>query len=283
MGRAARAQAARPDFEQPREEGQTLRLGGVLEIDDAPLQAPFSGRAAAIVIYDAHPFVVDEEEARRREAPYATARVYGRMLRRCWLRTPTQRLALQGFPCAPPTLEWRRTDADAQAACARHLARAPIEVVPDPGERGLLAMPGQLRQGLAELAQLQEPGELHRCNEIAAKLLGLPAAAAGEAALRERLRRARPSWIFHEHAWLPGQRVTAVGTWRMNPPHLDIGCGPRHPAHALLPGLPAQHARRELVAAVVFTLVLGGLTALGHYALRHDDGAWVRRALELWA
>ncbi len=122
-----------------------------------------------------------------------------------------------------------------------------------------------------------------RCNEIAAKLPGLAEAAADEAALRERLRRARPSWIFHEQAWLPGQRVTAVGTWRTNPPHLDIGCGPRHPAHALLPGPPAQRVRRELVAAVVFTLVLGALTALGHDALHHDDGAWVRRALELLA
>lgn len=122
-----------------------------------------------------------------------------------------------------------------------------------------------------------------RCNEIAAKLPGLAEAAADEAARRERLRRARPSWIFHEQAWPPGQRVTAVGTWRTNPPHLDIGCGPRHPAHALLPGPPAQRARRELVAAVVFTLLLGALTALGHDALRHDDGAWVRRALELLA
>ncbi len=101
-----------------------------------------------------------------------------------------------------------------------------------------------------------------RCNEIAAKLPGLAEAAADEAALRKRLRRARPSWIFHEQAWLPGQRATAVGTWRTNPPHLDIGCGLRHPAHALLPGPPAQRARRELVAAVVFTLVLGALYML---------------------
>lgn len=275
-----REQAALPDFDEHRREGEIVRLGGVLEIDEEPIVAPFSGRAAAMLSYKAYPFVVDKERERERRAVDWAPRIYGRMQRRCWLRTRTQRIALQGFPCPDPMPNWRRNGDEAEAACAHHLANTRFEIVPDFGEHGVGAVVGQLRQLPARLAQLDEPGDHHQCNEAAAAMLGLTADGRDETTLRARLRALDPRWLFDEHAWMPGQEVTAVGTWQASPPTLDIGCSVRHPERGLLLGLPVARARHDLKGAIVFTLVMAALTALGHFALHHDDAAWLRMAVE---
>lgn len=261
------------------EDGAEVRIGGVLEIRGEPLRAPFSGRPAVMFEYEAAPLVVKDSE-RRDRLPHP--RVHGRQRLPCWVRTSTRSIELRGFPCPQPALRTKHTGAAAVDAAARYFAGKRFELAADPERASPLALFARLREIWARVGA---DTDLHLINTDAREQLQLPlvdepAAAVDEAALRERLGARKWAFLFSEHVWAPSQKVTAVGTWRANPPHLDIGCDPSHPSRGLLPGLPAERARRAVVQAIVFTLLMIALTALGHLAVRREDGAWLRRGIE---
>ena len=247
-------------------DGETVRVGGVLEPLGPVLQAPFSGRPAACLTYSAH------TQARGLDTSVAQdPHLRGLQQVPCRLRVGSRHIELRGFPSPQTVLEEDVTSPGAEQAAARHLARTPWQVTPDIGTFDLLSQRNPLAQ--ARPGAGPEAG-LHLINAAAQAELDLPRLAGREAPLLQRLRQHR--WRFEERIWAPGQAYTAVGTWRAQPPHLDIGCGPTSAHHALHPGTPQRLASRELVTAAVFTLVLGALTVAAHLAVRHEGGAWLR-------
>jgi hypothetical protein len=247
-------------------DGETVRVGGVLEPAGPVLQAPFTGRPAACLTYSAH--------AQERGLDGSVAqRPHLRGLQQvpCRLRVGSRHIELRGFPSPQPLPEEDVTSPEAEQAAARHLARATWQASPDIGSLDLLS----LRNPFAQARPGAGPDAgLHLINAPAQAELELPRLAGREAALLQRLRQRR--WHFEERIWPPGQAYTAVGTWRAQPPHLDIGYGPTSADHGLHPGTPQRLASRELVTAGVFTLVLGALTVAAHLAVRHEGGAWLR-------
>jgi hypothetical protein len=119
---------------------------------------------------------------------------------------------------------------------------------------------------------------VHLINALAAERWGCPASPAR----RPRCCNACASGAgTSRNACSPrAQAVTAVGTWRADPPHLDIGYGAASAGHALHPGRPEQLATRQIGIAVAFVLVLGALTAAAHALVWHQGGALVRTAGE---
>ena len=247
-------------------DGERVRVGGVLEPVGPALQAPFSGRPAAYVDYTAR-----TPERGTDGSVSQGPRLRGLQQAPCRLRVGSRHVELRGFPSPQTMPEEDVTSPEAEQAAARHLARTAWQASPDIGSVDLLS----LRNPFAQVRPGAGPDAgLHLINAPAQAELDLPRLAGREAPLLQRLRQRR--WRFEERIWPPGQAYTAVGTWRAQPPHLDIGYGPTRADHALHPGTPQRLASRELITAAVFTLVLGALTVAAHLAVRHEGGAWLR-------
>ena len=249
-------------------DGQTVHVGGVLEVQGPPLQAPFSGRPAAYLTYSAHTWQRGFEGTVRQEPHF-----HGLQHADCRLRIGSRVIALRGFP-SPRAIDEQAIDGpEVAAAAAAHLARTPWQEAPHIANADLAALDNPFA---AAAAGAGAGAGRHLMNRLAREVLGLPGHAGQAGALLDRLRE-RP-WHFKERVLAPGTTVTAIGTWREQPPHLDIGYGPTTAGHALHPGPPARVATRELLVALVFTVVLGALTVAAHAAVWHDGGAWLRAA-----
>lgn len=251
-------------------DGETVRVGGLLEAPGAALLAPFSGRPAAYLSYS----------GRAPERGYVDATVQGPHLRGvqhlpCRLRVGSSRIELRGFPSLRAIDEQAVDGPEVERAAARHLARTRWRSAPDIGALDLATLGNPLTDATPGAGP---DAGAHLINPTAQAALGLPGLAGQELRLLERLRQ-RP-WRFYERVLAPGEMVTAVGTWRANPPHLDIAYGVTGAEHALHPGAPAQLAQREIVIALVFTLLLGVLTVAAHALVWDQGGALLRSAGE---
>jgi hypothetical protein len=251
-------------------DGEAVRVGGVLEPVGPVLQAPFSGRPAAYLSYSAHAPQRSHEGSVAQDPHFR-----GLQHVHCRLRAGTARIELRGFP-SPRAVDEQAVDGpEVERAAARHLARTPWQHTPDIASVDLGALGNPFATATAGAGP---DAGVHLINALAAETLGLPGLAGQEAALLQRLRQRR--WHFKERVLAPGEPVTAVGTWRADPPHLDIGYGAASAGHALHPGRPEQLATRQIGIAVAFVLVLGALTAAAHALVWHQGGALVRTAGE---
>lgn len=251
-------------------DGETVRVGGVLEPTGAALLAPFSGRPAAYLSYS----------GRAPDRGHVDATAQGPHLRGvqhlpCRLRVGSVRIELRGFPSLRAVDEQAVDGPEVERAAARHLARTRWRPSPDIGALDLATLGNPLAD--ARPGAGPDAGA-HLINPAAQEALGLPGLAGPEAALLQRLRQ-RP-WRFHERVLAPGETVTAVGTWRAEPPHLDIAYGVTGAEHALHPGRPEQLATRQIGIAVAVVGVLGVLTAAAHALVWHQGGALLRTAGE---
>jgi hypothetical protein len=71
-----------------------------------------------------------------------------------------------------------------------------------------------------------------------------------------------------------------VGTWRAQPPHIEIGYSAASPDHAVHPGTPERLSIRQVGTALAFVLVLGALTLAGHVLVWYQDGVLLRQAVD---
>lgn len=252
-------------------DGQTVQVGGVLEVQGPALQSPFSGRPAAYLTYSAHTWQRSHEGTVPQDPHFR-----GLQHVPCRLRVGATTLELRGFP-SPRAVDEQVIDGpEVERSAARHLARTRWQHAPDIGSADLAALDNPY--GTAAAAGTGPDAGVHLINRLARETLDLPRLAGQEAALLERLRQ-RP-WHFKERVLAPGETVTAVGTWRARPPHLDIGYGVTRAEHALHPGQPGQLAVRRIGTAAAFVLVLGALTVAAHGLVWHQQGALVRAAGE---
>lgn len=254
-------------------DGQTVQVGGVLEVQGPALQAPFSGRPAAYLTYSAHTWQRGFEGTVPQDPHFR-----GLQHLPCRLRVGTTTLELRGFP-SPRAIDEQVVDGpEVERAAARHLARTRWQHAPDIGSADLTALDNP---HVSAAAGTGPDAGVHLINRLARETLDLPRLSGQEAALLERLRQ-RP-WRFKERVLAPGDTVTAVGTWRASPPHLDIGYGVTRAEHALHPGQPGQPgqlAARRAGTAAAFVLVLGVLTVAAHALVWHQQGMLVRAAGE---
>lgn len=251
-------------------DGETVRVGGVLEVQGPVPKAPFSGRPAAYLSYSAHTGQRSFEGTVPQDPHFR-----GLQQAPCRLRVGTARIELRGFPSPRAVDEEAFDGPEVERAAAHHLARTPWQQAPDIASTDLTTLGKPF--GTAMAGAGPDAG-VHLMNHLAREVLDLPRLAGQEAALLERLRQ-RP-WHFKERVLAPGLTVTAVGTWRASPPHLDIGYGMTGAEHALHPGPPARLATRQIGIALAFVLVLGALTVAGHALVWHEGGALVRLAAE---
>ncbi len=242
-------------------DGELVTVSGVVQPVGTAVQAPFSGRAAVVLEYEAmacdHP--VDDPQGR--------ARWNGFRMAPCVLRAGTRRLTLEGFP----TLRQFPLDAIDDAPCldaaARHLAETRWTLAPEIGTVDLAQAGAMLRADVGTL-----PGDLINARALA--LLETDLERMNEAELRSRL--GKQHWLFRERVVAPGATVTVTGTFRANPQRLDVAHGVREPRHALQPGGAEKVARRQLWQALGFSAFFLASTAAAHYLVYADGGRWLR-------
>lgn len=253
-----------PGVRKPWQDGQTVQVSGVLEAAGETLAAPFSRRRAVYLQYEADgrktrdPWNDDWRGPRLTGVQHVPAR----------LRVGTWYVELRGFPdpngVDAETLDTTRV----AAAAAAHVQRTRWLDTgwPTGGFKGALTLFSGAQPGIG-------PGAgRHLMNDEARTLLG-GFSSNNPDTLPQRL--SDSAWQFRERLWPPGQTFTASGTWRAQPPHLDIGYGPLAPTHSLRPGAAEALNRREAWHAAVFVLVLGAATVAAHAVLADQGGARV--------
>lgn len=246
------------------QDGQPVQVSGVLEAVGETLTAPFSQRPAVYLQYEA-----DGRQTRNAwNDDWRGPRLTGVQHVPARLRVGTRQIELRGFPdphgVGEDTLEAERVG----AAAAAHLQRTRWLDTgwPEGGLKGALTLFSDAPPGTGP-----DAGR-HLMNHQARELLAGFGSMAADT-LRQQL--SDSAWQFRERIWAPGQTFTATGTWRTQPPHLDIGYGPLAAAHSLRPGTAAALNRREAWRAAIFVLVLGAAMAAAHVVLADQGGARV--------
>ncbi len=247
------------------QDGQRVRVGGVLRAARQTLQAPFSGREAIFLWYNATAPHWDEHNRQFRPS------FRGIDVAPCYLETAGGRVALAGVPkfrLLPEEQFWGPEHLD---RAANHLSRTDWSSDPD-------TWSAALEEGEALVSG--SPGSLpsNLINRLGREVLGMEAGQAGAAEIRPRL--AERNWLLRERILGPGEEVTVVGTFRANPPRVDINYGPGSAQHAITPGAAAATASRDLSQTVIFILVLALLTAAAHWVVFSSGGAVYRGLLD---
>jgi hypothetical protein len=154
---------------------------------------------------------------------------------------------------------------------ANHLARTDWSPAPD-------TWSAALEEGEAIVSG--SPGSLpsHLINRLGRDVLGMEAASSSAPEFRQRL--AERNWLLRERILGPGAEVTVVGTFRANPPRVDVSYGPTSAQHAITPGAAAATASRDFSQTVIFILVLALLTAAAHWVVFSSGGAVYRGLLD---
>lgn len=257
---------ARPetDISQWRD-GQPIRLTGELQaIGDAPL-APISDRPAVFCAYTAR-MADDEIGNASRQVPHWR----GLLAVPCRLRTDAATLGVLGIPSlreVPPSIFQGQ---EHYPRAARHLANTPWQTAPELATIRSAQFNEWVSEGFSGVPT-------HLINNAALECLRMQNGHVDESGLLERLKTNK--WIFDERVVAPGAEVTLVGTYRANPPAIDINCAANTPAHALQLGSAKQTATRQLLSTVLFIALLSGLAAVAHYAVYARDHFWCLAAL----
>ena len=262
--KALRGQGSEPaDPEAPRQwqDGQRVQVTGVLQAREQTLAAPFSQRPAVYVSYGATTRRYGTGHVDERVPP----RLEGLHHVPAQLRVGAHCIALQGFPAPRGVPEDQFATAQVGTAAATHLQRTPWQATGVP--QGGLGRALDLFKNVPLGAGVEDG--LHLMNSRARDLLADFASLPGQA-LQDRL--AQQLWTFREQVWAPGQTFTATGTWRSQPPCLDIGYSPLSAEHGLQAGTAAQLSKRTLLTALVFTLVFGALATAAHGVLADQGG-----------
>ncbi len=247
------------------QDGQMVRLGGVLRATGRVLQAPFSGREAVVLWYEAT--VQHWKEANRQSRP--VFRGFG--LVPCTLESAAGRFALTGFPRHHEIPEEQFSGEEYLERAASHLARTEWRAAPD-----ILSV--NVNEALATFSGDAASLPSNLMNNLAREVLGMEDGKGDIEIYRQRL--AERKWLLRERLLAAGSEVTVVGTYRANPPRLDVGYRLDSPQHAVTPGAAATTAASGLRQTLIFVLVLGLLTVAGHYLVFSSGGAMYRGLVE---
>jgi hypothetical protein len=247
------------------QDGQRVRVGGVLRAARQKLHAPFSGREAIFLWYNATAQHWDEHNRQSRPS------FRGIDVAPCFLETAGGRVALAGIPNLRLLSEEQYSGPEHLDRAANHLARTDWSPAPD-------TWSAALEEGEALVSG--SPGSLpsNLINRLGREVLGLEAGPASDPEIRQRL--AERNWLLRERILGPGAEVTVVGTYRANPPRVDVSYGPTSAQHAITPGAAAATASRDFSQTVIFILVLALLTAAGHWVVFSSGGAVYRGLLD---
>lgn len=244
--------------------GQQVQITGVLEASGQPLLAPFSQRQAVFVCYEAFAgrFATGVNDER------VVPRLSGLQHVPALLRVGAQRIPLHGFPAPPGVDEVQFRGPQASAAAAGHLQRTRWQSsgLPEGGLTAALHLFSDLAPGTGADAGRHMMNA--RAREMLADYASMDARTLGE-------RVEEQAWFFRERVWPPGQTYTATGTWRNDPPRLDIGYGPLNPDHQLQAGTADQLSWRALQTALAFTVVLAVLAIGAHITVSEQGGGRV--------
>jgi hypothetical protein len=248
------------------QDGQTVRLGGVLQAADRILQAPFSEREVVALWYNAT--AQHWQEFNRQSRPSFR----GLDFVPCFLETSTGRVALTGVPRFRDIPEEQFSGDKALERAANHLVRTEWTTAPD-------IVSVNVEEALAPFSGDASSLPLNLMNNLARKALGMENGRRGDVDLcRKRL--ADQKWLLRERALAAGNEVTVVGTYRTNPPRVDITYGLGTAQHVVTPGAAAETAASNFRQTLIFVLVLALLTAVGHYVVFYSGGALYRGLLE---
>lgn len=244
--------------------GQRVQITGVLEASGPTLAAPFSQKPAVFVCYEAFAgrFAAGVNDER------VVPRLNGLQHVPALLRVGAQRIPLHGFPAPPGVDEVQFRGPQACAAAAGHLQRTRWQAsgLPEGGLTAALHLFSELPAGSGADAGRHMMNA--RAREMLADYASIDAQALGA-------RLAEKDWFFRERVWAPGQTYTATGTWRSDPPSLDIGYGPLNPDHQLQAGTAGELSRRALQTALAFTAVLAVLAIGTHLTVAEQGGGRV--------
>jgi hypothetical protein len=268
-------------------DGGKVRVGGVVQSRGQTITAPFSGREALAVEYElvaADRTVEESARASRAAKPPPSARgldvaplglfasnTYVAISGTPWLRhlPEDQHEDESALPRAArllATTEWATGDLGGGVPVLRDLVRTPdaeirLHVLNRPAADLLIAPPGQPVAG-------------RRSGGPAPDLDGRQA----EEAILQRLGARR--WAFKERVLSPGTPVTVEGTFRANPPRIDVGRWMDPGVDGIRPGLAATTAWRQWWQALAFTVAFGAFAAGAHYVVYAEDGIYYRQLLE---
>jgi hypothetical protein len=238
-------------------DGQQVRVAGVLHATGDALRAPISDRPALFCDYMGKARHVDYATTSR-EAPHW----HGFLAAPCALRTSSTTLAVVGMPSLREVPQTLYQGSDRYPSAARHLARTDWQIAPELANVMSQAGGEKFSGGMAGLPQ-------HLINHAALERLRMRIGESSEAELLEAL--GVDQWRFGERIAPPGAEVTLIGTYRANPPSIDINGSVSTPEHALHLGGAERTAARHLVATLIFIVVLAGITVAAHYAVYADD------------
>jgi hypothetical protein len=278
----------RPETDQGNwQDGQPIRVGGVVQALGAAGKTPFTGTDAVVVEFEmqAARQTPEETATKNRVAPPSVRGIdcvpFG-------IVTSHGFVAVRGTPWLknfPPAVSWdQRYQAQAlpllmqrrwqvanfeagKAAFAQYLNEAGTSVnanvVNNRAVRTLFAPEGQPTAGWLE-------------GQAPPQLQGQPAAEA----MAQRVATRR--WQFWEYALQPGAEVTVEGKFLANPPRIEVGRWMLDGSamDAIRPGLAAQTASRQWWQALGFTVFMMAVTGALHYVVYAEGGVRYRQMVE---
>ena len=238
-------------------DGQQVRAAGALHATGEALRAPISDRPALFCDYMGKARHVDYATTSR-EVPHW----HGLMAAPCALRTSSVVLTVLGMPSLREVPQTLYQGHDHYPSAARHLARTDWQPAPELASVMSSKAVQMFSGGLSDLPP-------HLINRAALERLKMRIGESSEAELLEAL--GVDQWRFGERIVPPDAEVTLIGTYRASPPSIDINGSASTSQHALQLGGAERTAARQLVATLLFVVVLAGMTAAAHYAVYADD------------
>lgn len=266
LGQALRLRA-KPETEIAQwRDGQQVRVSGVLYPTGEAIRAPISDRSALFCDYMSKAQHADFGDTSRQ-----VPRWNGLMSAPCVLRTRSVALAVLGVPSLHEIPEDPFQGHDYYPRAASHLAHTEWQIAPELISMATTGSIQMVSEGLTGLPP-------HLINRAALERLRMRIGQSSEAELIESL--AHDQWRFSERIVPPGAEVTLVGTYKANPPSIDINYSASTPEHALYLGGADRTAARHLASTFAFIIALAAFTAAAHYAVYAHDGLWYREALQ---
>ncbi len=240
-------------------DGAQIRIGGGLQPTGEAQHAPISNFPAVFCEYSGK-----TTEQRTVHVNMQTPHWRGMLATPCVLQTASAKLEVIGMPSLDevPYTSYQGRQYGPQAA--HHLASTAWQQAPEIATVSL----GNLQQMFVE-GRSAMPA--HLINAAALDQLQMQIGQSSEADLLARLE--MRNWQYGERIVPPGAAVTLVGTYRANPPGIDINHSVRTPEHVLYMGTANESATRQLGSTVIFIVVLGALTAAAHYVVHANAGA----------
>lgn len=259
--------AAQPETTtSQRKEGASVRIGGRVRPMADTLRSPIGRQEAVAYQYAAHHVTRQRSGKLARQAGFR-----GLDTVPCFLETASGHLPIRGFPLLTHFPE-RRYQGD--EAC-RSAAELVIERNWSPTGSLPTLNPFELEKTFSDRLQALP---LDMMTPAAESELQLGPERPDVERIKDAL--SKGNWRFSERVIAPGEEVTVIGTYSMNPPGLDVSFGIRKAEHGIHPGLPSRLAMRKLVHALVAFLFFAGSAVALHWLVYDGNGARYRDLLE---